>query len=115
MGFAVASLEATAFFERRGLGAALAQCLLAAGIQPVAPCDDDAGGVARDLLADALFEQEAVDLAFEFSTANAMLRSARFQKSAPAREALPATPDKVDYRSIRNEIRRMVGWIVNSD
>ena len=30
-------------------------------------------------------------------------------------EALPATPDKVDYRSIRNEIRRMVGWIVNSD
>lgn len=30
-------------------------------------------------------------------------------------EALPATPDGVDYRSIRNEIRRMVGWIVNSN
>ena len=30
-------------------------------------------------------------------------------------EALPATPDDVDYKSIRNEIRRMVGWIVNSD
>ena len=30
-------------------------------------------------------------------------------------EALPAIPDNVNYRSIRNEIRRMVGWIVNSD
>lgn len=30
-------------------------------------------------------------------------------------EALPATPDDVDYKSIRNEIRRMVGWIVNSN
>jgi DNA-binding transcriptional regulator YbjK len=30
-------------------------------------------------------------------------------------EALPATPDDVDYTSIRNEIRRMVGWIVNSE
>jgi DNA-binding transcriptional regulator YbjK len=29
-------------------------------------------------------------------------------------EALPAIPDDVDYKSIRNEIRRMVGWIVNS-
>ena len=30
-------------------------------------------------------------------------------------EALPSAPDRVDYRSIRNEIRRIVGWIVNSD
>ncbi|MDJ0712097.1 MAG: TetR family transcriptional regulator [Woeseiaceae bacterium] len=30
-------------------------------------------------------------------------------------QALPAAPDNVDYKSIRNEIRRMVGWIVNSD
>jgi DNA-binding transcriptional regulator YbjK len=27
-------------------------------------------------------------------------------------EALPAIPDKVDYKSIRSEIRRMVEWIV---
>jgi DNA-binding transcriptional regulator YbjK len=30
-------------------------------------------------------------------------------------QALPAAPDHVDYRSIRSEIRRMVGWIVNSE
>jgi len=30
-------------------------------------------------------------------------------------EALPAVPDNVDYKSIRNEIRRIVGWIVNTD
>ena len=30
-------------------------------------------------------------------------------------QALSAAPDRVDYRSIRNEIRRIVGWIVNSD
>ncbi len=30
-------------------------------------------------------------------------------------EALPHAPDDVNYRSIRNEIRRIVGWIVNSD
>jgi DNA-binding transcriptional regulator YbjK len=30
-------------------------------------------------------------------------------------EALPSMPDKVDYTSIRKEIRRIVGWIVNSD
>ena len=30
-------------------------------------------------------------------------------------QALSAAPDHVDYRSIRNEIRRIVGWIVNSD
>ena len=30
-------------------------------------------------------------------------------------EALPAAPDGVDYKNIRNEIRRIVGWIVNSD
>lgn len=30
-------------------------------------------------------------------------------------EALSRVPDDVDYKSIRNEIRRMVGWIVNSD
>jgi DNA-binding transcriptional regulator YbjK len=29
-------------------------------------------------------------------------------------EALPTTRDGVDYKSIRNEIRRIVGWIVNS-
>lgn len=28
-------------------------------------------------------------------------------------EALPSAPDGVDYKSIRNEIRRIVGWIVN--
>lgn len=28
-------------------------------------------------------------------------------------EALPLAPDGIDYRSIRNEIRRIVGWIVN--
>lgn len=30
-------------------------------------------------------------------------------------EALPAVPAKIDYKSIRNEIRRMVSWIVNSN
>ena len=30
-------------------------------------------------------------------------------------QALPSAPDDVDYKSIRNEIRRIVGWIVNSD
>ena len=30
-------------------------------------------------------------------------------------QALPSAPDNVDYRAIRNEIRRIVGWIVNSD
>lgn len=30
-------------------------------------------------------------------------------------QALPSVPDDVDYKSIRNEIRRIVGWIVNSD
>lgn len=29
-------------------------------------------------------------------------------------EALPYAPDDVDYRAIRNEVRRIVGWIVNS-
>lgn len=29
-------------------------------------------------------------------------------------EALSSAPDQADYRSIRNEIRRIVGWIVNS-
>jgi len=29
-------------------------------------------------------------------------------------QALPFAPDNVDYKSIRKEIRRMVGWIVNS-
>jgi DNA-binding transcriptional regulator YbjK len=29
-------------------------------------------------------------------------------------QALPATPDHVDYASIRKEIRRIVGWIVNA-
>lgn len=28
-------------------------------------------------------------------------------------EALPAAPDNIDYKSIRNAIRRIVGWIVN--
>lgn len=30
-------------------------------------------------------------------------------------QALPSAPDRVDYRTIRNEIRRVIGWIVNSD
>ena len=30
-------------------------------------------------------------------------------------EALSATAGDVDYRAIRTEIRRIVGWIVNSD
>ena len=30
-------------------------------------------------------------------------------------QALPSAPHNVDYKSIRNEIRRIVGWIVNSD
>ncbi len=30
-------------------------------------------------------------------------------------QALSSAPDNVDYRSIRNEIRRIVGWIVNSN
>jgi len=30
-------------------------------------------------------------------------------------QSLPLVPDRVDYRSIRNEIRRIVGWIVNAD
>ena len=30
-------------------------------------------------------------------------------------QALPSAPDHVDYKSIRKEIRRIVGWIVNSD
>ena len=30
-------------------------------------------------------------------------------------QALPYAPDNVDYKSIRREIRRIVGWIVNSD
>ena len=30
-------------------------------------------------------------------------------------EALPSLPQDVDYRAIRKEIRRIVGWIVNSD
>lgn len=29
--------------------------------------------------------------------------------------SLPSLPDRVDYRTIRNEIRRIVGWIVNAD
>jgi len=29
--------------------------------------------------------------------------------------SLPAVPDNVDYRAIRNEIRRIVGWIVRSN
>ena len=30
-------------------------------------------------------------------------------------QALPSVPDNVDYKSIRNEICRIVGWIVNTD
>ena len=30
-------------------------------------------------------------------------------------QALPSVPDAVDYKSVRNEIRRIVGWIVNSE
>ncbi len=30
-------------------------------------------------------------------------------------EALSSQPEDVDYKAIRNEIRRIVGWIVNSD
>ena len=30
-------------------------------------------------------------------------------------QALPSVPDNVDYKSVRSEIRRIVGWIVNSD
>lgn len=30
-------------------------------------------------------------------------------------QALSSVPDNVDFKSIRNEIRRMVGWIVNAD
>lgn len=30
-------------------------------------------------------------------------------------EALSSSPECIDYRAIRNEIRRIVGWIVNSD
>lgn len=30
-------------------------------------------------------------------------------------QALPSVPNDVDYKSIRNEVRRIVGWIVNSD
>ena len=30
-------------------------------------------------------------------------------------EALSTSPGHIDYRAIRNEIRRIVGWIVNSD
>lgn len=30
-------------------------------------------------------------------------------------EALSSAPEHVDYRAIRNEIRRIVGWIVKSD
>jgi AcrR family transcriptional regulator len=30
-------------------------------------------------------------------------------------QALPSAPDHVDYKSIRNEIRRIIGWIVNSN
>jgi DNA-binding transcriptional regulator YbjK len=29
-------------------------------------------------------------------------------------EALSSVPDDVDYKSIRNEVRRIVGWIVNT-
>ena len=29
-------------------------------------------------------------------------------------ESLPHAPDRVDYKAIRNEVRRIVGWIVNS-
>jgi hypothetical protein len=30
-------------------------------------------------------------------------------------EALPAAPDNIDFKAIRNEVRRIVGWIINSD
>ncbi|MDJ0751263.1 MAG: hypothetical protein QNJ11_17395 [Woeseiaceae bacterium] len=30
-------------------------------------------------------------------------------------QALPSASYDVDYKSIRNEIRRIVAWIVNSD
>jgi DNA-binding transcriptional regulator YbjK len=30
-------------------------------------------------------------------------------------QALPAAPGHVDYKGIRKEVRRIVGWIVNSD
>ncbi len=30
-------------------------------------------------------------------------------------QALPALPDDVDYKTIRKEIRRIVGWIVNAN
>ena len=30
-------------------------------------------------------------------------------------EALTSAPDNVDYKSIRNEIRRLIGWIVKAD
>ncbi len=30
-------------------------------------------------------------------------------------QALPSAPDGIDYKSIRNEIRRIVGWIVQSN
>ena len=30
-------------------------------------------------------------------------------------EALSSAPEHVDYRGIRNEIRRLVSWIVNSN
>lgn len=30
-------------------------------------------------------------------------------------EGLPAAPDSIDFRAIRNEVRRMVGWIVNTN
>jgi len=29
-------------------------------------------------------------------------------------QALPAAPDNIDFKAIRNEVRRIVGWIVNS-
>lgn len=29
--------------------------------------------------------------------------------------SLPYAPDHIDYKAIRNEVRRIVGWIVNSD
>ena len=30
-------------------------------------------------------------------------------------EALPAAPDNIDFKAIRNEVRRIVGWIINSN
>lgn len=30
-------------------------------------------------------------------------------------ESLPLAPERVDYKGIRKEIRRIVGWIVKSD